>query len=329
MSATATGRRVAVLGLGSIGQRHSRNLEALGHSVVGFDPLGPPEGFEGEFTDSQEVAISGAEAVVVASPNSLHASQALAAIEAGKPTLVEKPMTTSRTDAEEVLAAAEGRGVALAVGMNMRFLPALVQLKELIDSGRLGRPLLATAWMGHALPKWRPQVDYRASYSARSDLHGGVLWDAIHEIDYIGWLLGPATRVQATTAKVSDLEIDVEDLAMLQLSHQSGAMASLVLNFFEAAYRRGCVISGTEATAEWDLLAEEIVVRRDEERETIDVSADYSQTYVELMANFIEAATGEGEARADGSAGCLATATAEAAHRAARSGARETVEVPA
>ena len=159
--------------------------------------------------------------MVVASPSSLHASQTLAALDRGRPVLVEKPMTTSVEDAETLVAAAESSGVTAAVAMNLRFHPAVVELKQLIDTGTLGRVCLVQASFGYDLRLWRPQDDYRRSYSARDELGGGIVFDAIHELDYLQWLLGPVASVTAQTGRVSDLELDVEDVAVAALRFDS------------------------------------------------------------------------------------------------------------
>ena len=71
------------------------------------------------------------------------------------------------------------------------------------------------------------RVDYRATYSAQRALGGGVLLDAIHEIDYVLWLLGPARRAAGMTAQASALELDVEDVAHVLVEHESGALSSI------------------------------------------------------------------------------------------------------
>src|SRR6476661_2303461 len=126
--------RVAVIGLGSAGARHARILLELGHEVVGFDPAAPPHE-DIELSDTLDAAIGRADAVIVASPNSLHAEQALAALELRKPVLVEKPLAVTVVDAERVTAAAERTGAVCGVAMNLRFHPGVLELKRLVDQG--------------------------------------------------------------------------------------------------------------------------------------------------------------------------------------------------
>jgi predicted dehydrogenase len=231
--------RAAVLGQGSIGRRHAGNLRDLGLEVVTYDPADPAG------ASSEIEALRGADVCVVASPSSEHARHARLAIEAGVPALVEKPLALDAAEAR----ALEELGGDLAVAMNLRFHPGVLGLRDGLAGA--GRVLRADVWCGSYLPGWRAS-DYRESYSARADLGGGVLLDAIHEIDYLTWLLGPVAAVRATLARVSELEIDVEDTALLTLEMVSGALATVRLDYYDRAYHRGARIVGADATVSWD-----------------------------------------------------------------------------
>jgi predicted dehydrogenase len=281
--------RVAVIGLGSAGSRHARNLIELGHEVIGFDPFSePPDG--AARMPSAEAAIDAADAVVVASPSSLHAAQACAALVRRRPVLVEKPLATTVGDGERVVREAERAAAVAAVAMNLRFHPGLDKLKRLIDEGALGRVLLAQASFGYDLRLWRPQDDYRGSYSARADLGGGIVLDAIHELDYLLWLLGPIASVSAETGHVSDLELDVEDAAVAVLRFESGALATVDLNFFEPSYRRGCTLVGSQSVARWDWGEGTVTIRREgADDKTTDARCDVGDMYRAVLVDFLEA----------------------------------------
>jgi predicted dehydrogenase len=317
--------RVSVLGLGSAGARHARLLIELGYEVIGFDPLAaPPDGVE--MTDSPEAAIARGDATIVAGPSSLHAEHALAALKLGKPTLVEKPLATTVADARSVVDAADEAGATCGVAMNLRFHPASLELKRLVDEGELGTVHFAQASFGYNLRLWHPDADYRNSYSARADLGGGIVLDAIHELDYLLWLLGPISWVSAETAHVSDLEIDVEDIAVVALRFESGALGSVDLNFFEPAYRRGCTLVGSEAVTRWDWSRETVVVQSETADErVIDVGCDLGGTYEAELADFIEAVENRGAPRTSAREGLAALCLAEAVRESALAGRRADV----
>lgn len=236
--------RIAVIGQGSAGKRHAQFLLTyFGLDVVAYDPYVPPaRGIEQAST--LENALSGADAAVIASPSSLHAEQAREAIEAGVPTLVEKPPATNATEALKLEKLAAKHGVPLAVAMNMRHHSGVIGLRTRLQT--VGRVLRASAWCGSWLPGWHPGEDYRRGYSAQEMLGGGVLLDvAVHELDYLIWLLGRVKAVTAVVRRVSDLEIDVEDTGLLLLELESGVIADVVVDYLDHAYHRGCRIVGS------------------------------------------------------------------------------------
>ena len=281
----------AVLGQGSIGRRHAGLLAEAGVPVVVFDPVAEVQPAEGiRIAAGEEEAIEAADAVVVASPTSEHLAQAARVVAAGRHALVEKPLAVSADGTEELVAEAERRGLALAVAMNLRFHPGPAGVRAAIAAGDIGRPLMAEVTFGSYLPDWRPQVDYRRSYSARSELGGGVLLDVVHELDYVTWALGEVADVSAWIGRVSALEIDVEDLAMLQLGHVSGAVSSLTLDYLDRAYRRGCRVVGEDATVTWDWHGGEVaVLRPGGEADVRPAPADPQAAYRAQTRAFVEA----------------------------------------
>jgi predicted dehydrogenase len=314
--------RLAVLGLGSAGSRHARNLRALGHDVVAFDPSRREAPAGVAQVESELEAIRAAAAVVVASPNALHAAQAIAALDEGRHVLVEKPLATTVEDAVAVERAAARNGLVCGVAMNLRFHGALETLKAILAAGRLGRPLLAEVVFGYDLRRWRPDSDYRESYSARADLGGGVLFDAVHELDYLLWLLGPVASVSGEIDRVSTLEIDVEDLALALLRFRSGTLGTVSLNFFEPAYRRGCVLVGTDAVARWEWGSDAVEVRDGEGGVDSLPAGDLAETYSDVVRDFVEAIESRGTPRTTCVEGVEAVRVAEAIKRSAATGRR-------
>jgi predicted dehydrogenase len=319
--------RVAVLGLGSAGTRHALFAAELGHGVLGFDPAGvgpsavPRAG-------SEEEAIDACEAVVIATPSALHASQAVRALEAGRHALVEKPLATTVEDAERVAEAAERSGRVCGMAMNLRFHPGILALRRLLHEGRLGTPLLARASFGYDLRRWRPGTDYRLSYSARAELGGGIVLDAIHELDYLVWLLGPVAAVSGETAHLSSLDIDVEDAGVGILRFTTGALATVDLNFFEPAYRRSCVIVGEQAAASWDWNAARVTIRPlVGEQEHIQASPQLEEMYRDVLRDFLHAADGGASVRTSVRAGLEVLEVAAALKASSAQGRR--IEMPA
>lgn len=319
--------RVAVLGQGSIGRRHAGILRDLGCEVVAFDPAREAPELDGiARASSAEEAVAAVDAVVVASPTSVHAEQAALAAEAGCALLVEKPVGMTAAAGREVADHAERHGVLLAVAMNLRFHPGPRSVRELIAGGTIGQPLWARFTFGYHLPDWRAGVDYRLSYSARSELGGGVLLDAVHEVDLATWLFGPARDVSAWIGQVSQLDIDVEDLALLRIGLAGGAVAAIELDYLDRSYRRGCRVVGSEASVIWDWSDESVRVLSDSgEIERRAAPADVAPTYREEIERFVRAVADrrtdlEGTQLVSGHEGVRALELIDAARESARSG---------
>ena len=133
--------------------------------------------------------------VVICTPPVFHVEQALLALQSHAHVFIEKPLSHESSGIERLIAEARRNDRNVQVGYNLRFHPGLQILKDLIDSGKIGRVLWLNAESGQYLPDWRPWQNYRDSYSARKDLGGGIILDGSHELDYICWLLGRPTGV--------------------------------------------------------------------------------------------------------------------------------------
>lgn len=243
---------VLVLGAGSIGRRHARNLAAAGAAVALADPVAEPTADDPagvkriRWDDADPRRFAG---VVVASPTVHHLAQAEAVAAAGVNVLVEKPLATTTL----LGATLQDVNDQVRVGFNLRFHAPVRQLVELVHAGAVGRVLSARLWFGYHLPSWRPGTDYRQSYSARADLGGGILLDAIHELDMAVWLLGPGLTVDAARiARVGDLELDVEDTVRAVLRTPDGAPVDIALDYLSRDYRRGIEVVGSDATVRLD-----------------------------------------------------------------------------
>jgi predicted dehydrogenase len=290
--------KVLVVGSGSIGRRHMRNLRSLGiqHlAACDLDPerLTPMIGELGvrAFPDFKEALVTiMPDAVFVCTPPVLHIDQAMQAIDAGAHVFIEKPLSHSLVGVDELIGEMRARGRVVQVGYNLRFHPGLQKIKELVDLGTIGQILWARVEVGQYLPDWRPWQDYRQSYTARRDLGGGIILDASHELDYIIWLLGRPTEVTCMAGKVSDLEVDVEDCATVLLRFASGAHADVHMDFVQRGYARSCKLAGEQGTIIWNYSAHRIQVYQAETDswETMAYDFDSNDMYVAEVQHFLD-----------------------------------------
>jgi len=249
-----------IAGLGSIGRRHMRNLIALGErdiilyrtrkATMSDDEL---TGFPVE-TDLQEALNKHKpDAVIVANPTSMHLDVAIPAAEAGCAILLEKPISNSTERLDQLEAAVKKSGSKVLVAFQFRFHPGLMRAKQLISGGEIGRIISAHVHFGEYLPAWHPWEDYRKGYAARADMGGGVVLTQCHSLDYLPWLAGKVESVWGFTAKLSDLEVDVEDTAEIGLRFESGTLGNLHLDFNQQPPAHRFEIIGTKGSLKWDL----------------------------------------------------------------------------
>ena len=185
--------------------------------------------------------------VVIGSPSGLHATQGIAAAQAGLHVLTEKPIDISTQRADELIRAAEQHGVKLSVIFQDRLKPEICRLKEYLTSGALGRPILADARV-----KWYRPPEYYANSRWRGTLAldggGALINQGIHTVDLLLWLLGDVVRVQART-KTALHKIEGEDTAVAILEFANGALGLLqATTSTYPGYARKVEITGSEGT---------------------------------------------------------------------------------
>lgn len=247
-----------IVGLGSIGRRHLRNLMALGEDDILLVRTGratlPDDdlsGFPVEM-DLQAALSQHPGAVIVSNPTALHLDIAIRAAEAGCHLLIEKPVSHNMERIDDLKAGVARGGGKVLVGFQFRFHPGLRQMARLMAEGAIGRPLAVRASWGEYLPGWHPWEDYRQGYSARSDLGGGVVLTLCHPMDYLRWLLGDLDALWAFEGMLGDLELSVEDTAEIGLRFCSGVLGSLHLSYNQRPTTHRLEIFGTQGTLRWD-----------------------------------------------------------------------------
>jgi len=276
---------VLLIGLGSIAKKHIRALKTIdkniritaldtvsktdediegGKTISSFDQLKEPPGF-----------------ILISNPTKFHETTIRQALRFQVPLFIEKPPLMDLSGYVSLSADIENLGITTYVGYNMRFHPIIRFLKEHVTADQI---IEANIYCGSYLPEWRPDVDYRQSYSARSETGGGVHLDLIHEIDYTYWLLGAPAATSKITKKVSNLEINSMDYAHYQLDYLTFA-ANITLNYYRRQKKREIEFIFNNGIWNADLLTGEI---HDHTGKMIFQSKpDIAQTYVDQMRYFI------------------------------------------
>lgn len=290
--------RALIIGTGSIGQRHMRNLQALDPAVefVLLRRTGQPLPDWPKAHMAADLAATLAlkpDLAIVATPSALHFDVLPALIRHRIPAYVEKPIVTA-ADQVSVIRHLMGQfpDIAHVAGFNLRLLSSLQAARQIVVRGDLGRIVRASFSAGQWLPDWRKGQDHRSGYSARSQAGGGVLFDLSHEFDAARFLLGEMNLLHCASAPVEALEIDSEGVAVATARTTEGALVSINLDYVARHPIRRYELVGTEGTLVWDLPARTLV-RMDATGQTVMTDSqpdfDVAATYQTAMKAFLAA----------------------------------------
>ncbi|MBN1966129.1 MAG: Gfo/Idh/MocA family oxidoreductase, partial [Anaerolineae bacterium] len=165
------------------------------------------------------------DAVIVATPNHLHREPVIRAAAHGKHVFCEKPLALSLADCDAMLAACREADVTLMVGHILHFHSGMVQVRQWLDDGIIGRPLVAHV----ERTGWEPPRA-QVSWKKMQALSGGHLFHHIHEIDLLLWYFGPVREVYATGGNLAHHGAgygDEDDVILLTLRFANGAVGSM------------------------------------------------------------------------------------------------------
>ncbi len=243
------------------------------------------------FEDMEEALSQELNGVIICTPTSMHIPVAIATAKKQLHCFIEKPLSNSLQGIDELLELTSKNQLIVLVGCNMRFFPGLRQLKAIVDSQEIGKIIAGRILVGYYLPYWHPYEDYRKSYSANGKLGGGVILDCVHEIDYLRWVFGEVEEVFCYMDKLSDLEIDTEDIAEILLKFKSGLIVQLHFDYIQRTYRRYYEFIGEKGLTVWDYIKREIMVFQEKAYQwkvyRDEINLDLNQMYIDEMRHFV------------------------------------------
>lgn len=325
-------KNVCVVGLGSIGRRHSKLLATQGlgkligvdlredrreqaQNEIKFDLV--TDDF-GEVIENYDV-----DTVFITLPTAFHTNIAKEAAKNGCNLFIEKPLAASIDGLEEVRAVIKKKKLKSYVAYCYRFAPSVQRLKAIVESGSLGKIYSARLHISTYLPDWHPWEDYREFYMAKIEQGGGARLDESHGIDLLRWLFGEVESVFAFVETVSDLEISSDDLTIMNLKFKNGLFAEAHFDLLGRSPRIGLELIGSDGTLLWDRISGKIetysVKSAQWEFEEFG-SNDFVKSYDNQMAHLIEAFSGKREPLCDFDDGLRTMHVLEAALKSSETG---------
>ena len=331
---------IGLVGGGNITETHARAARALpgveiaaiyGTNAAKVERLCHEYGGTPYSDFEQFLAHRPMEIVAIGSPSGEHATQGIAAARRGLHVLTEKPLDISTERADALITEADKAGVKLGVFFQDRSKPDILRVKNAVDSGALGKPILADARV-----KWyRPPAYYSSSrWRGTKALDGGgaLINQGVHTVDLLLWLFGDVVSVQAK-CKTALHSIEVEDTLVATLEFANGALGVLeATTSVYPGYPRRLELSGSEGTLiiegdslfaadlrnpRTDLLVEE--TGGPDRRESSPVVSDI-RGHQSVLADFLEAIRTNSTPRCDGREGRRSVALVENIYEACRTG---------
>jgi UDP-N-acetyl-2-amino-2-deoxyglucuronate dehydrogenase len=269
--------------------------------------------------------------VIIGSPSALHAEQGIAAARLGLHVLVEKPIDTTTERADMLISECERAGVKLGVCFQDRVSPDICQLKEFVDAGRLGKPILVSGRV-----KWYRPPEYYGGSRWRGtwvlDGGGALMNQGVHTVDLLLWLMGDVKRVSAKAVTALH-NIEVEDTVVATLEFANGAVGTLEAGTsVYPGYPRRVELTGSEGTI---ILEHDRIIAADLRTPFADLvgpieanqNASASSPIVSdvsghrrILADFLEAIDRDGRPRCDGHEGRRSVALVRAIYESSRTG---------
>jgi UDP-N-acetyl-2-amino-2-deoxyglucuronate dehydrogenase len=225
----------AIVGTGMIANYHAQAIaQTPGAKLVGVVSRSPDKGpaFAAKHnipvlttTVDEMVARADVHVLNVTTPSGAHLDPALAAIRAGKHVVVEKPLEITPARCDQIIAAAEQHGVKVAAIFQGRFGDGAQKVKAALNAGRLGRMVLASAYV-----KWHRTTDYyKTAWKGTWELDGGgaLMNQAIHGVDLLQWFAGLPVEVSGRLTRRVHTGIQADDTTVATLQFPDGALGTI------------------------------------------------------------------------------------------------------
>lgn len=305
---------ILVIGLGSIGQRHIRNLRKLygdkinlyafreRNNSVFLDDNGNLR--EGKIEDVYHIKTyfdidkcfneNKIDAVIVSTITAKHVLFTKIALQHGAAVFIEKPLSDKMDGVQEIIQLAEEKNLIVQMGFQMRHHPCVKALKVLLDHGVLGQVFSADFLIGEKVDKMHQYEDYRKTYIVTRSLGGGVVLNQqIHEIDLMLYLFGKPDRIFSSVGKLKNIDSDVEDYADSIYIFESSKNMTITMHSDFATYppQRKLRVRAENGFAEIDFLKASMVFREKDKdiQEIVFDKFQRNDMFLEEIEEFIQA----------------------------------------
>lgn len=286
-----------IIGAGSIGQRHIKNLQKRGiNNIVAlrskrghFKEL-PAELNILEIESWDEVQKLKPDIAIISNPSSYHIDTAIKACESVKGVFIEKPLSNSSSSCNQLIKILNEKKVVSFVGHNLMFHPIIENIIKFHDNNDVGQIINIQCQAGQWLPDWHPYEDYKSAYYSRKDLGGGVSLTLIHEIHLVLELAGLPISVYGEISENNKLDVDVDVCSDIMIKHNSGAISQIHLDYLQRPSHRSGIVTFEQGWVSYDFRKMELVgqiLNRDVCNLWSNIDYDFNEAYENQLVKFL------------------------------------------
>lgn len=289
--------KILVVGAGSIGTRHIRNLQTLGYkNLAVFDP--DPKARErvaALVPASSHSDLAAAfrkekpSVVFICSPTDLHIKHLHMALRHGADVFLEKPLSHNFQGVGEAIKESKKKKRVVMVACNYRFHKGWQKLQEIIANRSFGRPIFCRVAMGYYLPQARPHTNFREIYAVKKQGGGVILDSGSHAVDYLRFLGGEVKRGFIFTSRLHPLGIEKEEVAALFLEYSNGITAAVSMDYISRKPTHRIEVITNKGLLTLDFKGDVLTFQDDGAQRTLyRGKGDSNQVFIDEIVHFLE-----------------------------------------
>jgi predicted dehydrogenase len=296
-----------IVGLGSMGKRRIRNLFVNGErDIVGFDIRADRNTEAKEKYDIKvvekltDMSPNDFDVLIISVSPEAHGDYIRFAIKHRKHFFIEHPTST---DGYDDILKAEGSGLVMAPSCTMRFYQPIKMIKKFVDEGRIGKIWAFQYHMGQYLADWHPWEDYRTVYFSKKAT-GACREMFPFELTWLNWIMNSKiVSVAGTVAKLSDLDMDADDISLVNATYENGIQANIIIDVIARRPLRTLRLLGSNGVLDWERFDSEIKIydAGTKETEVVPVPKGHPETgyvneeemYNDEIKTFLDAVNGK------------------------------------
>tara|TARA_B110000008_G_scaffold266106_1_gene291935 strand:- start:8437 stop:10230 length:1794 start_codon:yes stop_codon:yes gene_type:complete len=286
-----------IIGAGSIGQRHIKNLQKRGiNNIVAlrskkghFKEL-PSEFNILEVNSWDETLKLKPDIAIIANPSSYHIDSAIRVCESVKGIFIEKPLSNSSSSCKQLIKTLNEKKVVSFVGHNLMFHPIIENIIKFHDNNDVGQIINIQCQAGQWLPDWHPYENYKSAYYSRKDLGGGVSLTLIHEIHLALELAGFPKSVYGEISEFKQLDVDVDVCSDLLIKHINGAVSQIHLDYLQRPSHRSGLVTFEKGWVSYDFRTMELIgqiIDGDVIKIWSNLDYDFNDAYLNQLDKFL------------------------------------------